>query len=285
MKTLKSVATTLMVSLFFYSCNTDTTESPALEANPMEDFHLVSSIDSDGHLIELYAGNQVLTVGYNEIYLRIKDVATEHYLELPQISWMPVMHMLQMDHSSPKSQLLITENPTVAKGFIIFQMPGNTEEFWDLTLNYTVGGQTHSTTKVIDVLPNADGKQKVSAFMGSDGKRYVLAMVEPQTPQVAVSDFVAVLYTMENMMSFPVVENYKIALDPRMPGMGNHSSPNNVDLSYDPSTKTYRGKLALTMTGYWKLNLKLLNETGAVLKGEDVTEENLESSLYFEIEF
>ena len=67
--------------------------------------------------------------------------------------------------------------------------------------------------------------------------------------------------------------------------MGNHSSPNNEDLTYDTATKSYKGKLSLTMTGYWKLNLKLLNSTGEVLKGEDITEENEASSLYFELEF
>jgi hypothetical protein len=39
------------------------------------------------------------------------------------------------------------------------------------------------------------------------------------------------------------------------------------------------------MTGYWKLNLKLLNSSGEVLKGEDITEEIEASSLYFELEF
>ena len=47
----------------------------------------------------------------------------------------------------------------------------------------------------------------------------------------------------------------------------------------------YNGKLSLSMTGYWKINMKLLNQDGEVLKGEDVTEDNPESSLYFEIEF
>ncbi len=74
-------------------------------------------------------------------------------------------------------------------------------------------------------------------------------------------------------------------MDPRMPGMGNHSSPNNEDLIFDTSSDTYMGKLSLTMTGYWKINLKLENEVGEVLKGEDITEENESSSLFFELEF
>jgi hypothetical protein len=74
-------------------------------------------------------------------------------------------------------------------------------------------------------------------------------------------------------------------LDPRMPGMGNHSSPNNTDLSYNSSDTMYHGDLSLTMTGYWVLNLKLVDDNNTVLKGEDVTEENTQSSLYLELEF
>jgi hypothetical protein len=115
--------------------------------------------------------------------------------------------------------------------------------------------------------------------------RYILAYVNPKEPKVAINDLQVVLYKMETMMSFPMVENYKITVDPRMPGMGNHSSPNNEDLTYNAATKTYNGKLSLTMTGYWRINLKLLNTNGEVLKGENVTEANPESSLYFELEF
>ncbi len=76
-----------------------------------------------------------------------------------------------------------------------------------------------------------------------------------------------------------------ISVDPRMPGMGNHSSPNNEDLVYNAGTQMYDGKLSLTMTGYWKVNLMLYNENGDVLKGETVTDTNPESSLYFDFEF
>ncbi|UWX55354.1 hypothetical protein NYZ99_01880 [Maribacter litopenaei] len=67
--------------------------------------------------------------------------------------------------------------------------------------------------------------------------------------------------------------------------MGNHSSPNNENLTFDSSTGKYKGKLSLTMTGYWKINLQLFNKQGDVLKGEPVTDENEASSLYFELEF
>jgi hypothetical protein len=80
------------------------------------------------------------------------------------------------------------------------------------------------------------------------------------------------------------VDNYTIQIDPRMPGMGNHGSPNNVHLTQG-TDKIYRGKLSLTMSGYWKINLQLLDATGAVLKGEPVAGDNESSSLFFEVEF
>ena len=70
-----------------------------------------------------------------------------------------------------------------------------------------------------------------------------------------------------------------------MPSMGTHSSPNNVDLTQVAAGGMYKGKLSLTMTGYWKINLQLLNANNEVLKGEAITDAVPASSIYFEIEF
>ncbi len=283
MKTIKLIFTAIILSTIFVSCSSD--DDNDIIANPMEGFNLVTSFDANNHSIELYSKKNDFNIGFNEVYIRIKDIATKSYVSQSEISWMPMMHMTQMEHSCPKSTLTVTEDKTVSKGFMVFQMPGNADEYWDITITYTINGEEFTAKKTIDVISPADGKQKISTFMGSDGTRYVLTMTAPTEPKVAVNDFTAMLFKMENMMTFPVVENYKIIVDPRMPGMGNHSSPNNEDLSYDAALKMYKGKLSLTMTGYWKINLKLLNESQEVLKGEDVTVDNLESSLFFEIEF
>ena len=39
------------------------------------------------------------------------------------------------------------------------------------------------------------------------------------------------------------------------------------------------------MTGYWKINLQLLNAADEVLKGEAITDAVSTSSIYFEVEF
>ncbi|SRX54474.1 hypothetical protein [Aequorivita sp. CIP111184] len=284
MKTLKYIFAILILSISFVSCSEDNDET-SMETNPVEGLNKIYEFPSADHSVEIYSEKTALEVGYNEISIRIKDMASSKYVTNAEATWMPMMHMETLEHSAPHSMLSNSEEGSVYKGYIVFQMPGNATEYWDVTLNYNLNGQAMTETHRVSVAQPADGLNKVQVFMGSDDNRYVMAYVNPKEPQVAINDFQAVLYKMENMMTFSIVENFKITVDPRMPGMGNHSSPNNQDLTYNAATKMYNGKLSLTMTGYWKINLKLLSASGDVLKGEDVTELNPESSLYFELEF
>ena len=284
MKTLKYIFAIAILSISFVSCSSDKDDDPIIP-NPVEGLNKIYEFTEADHSVEIYTEKTSLEVGYNEISIRIKDKASDKYITNAEAAWMPMMHMETMSHSAPHSILSNAEHNTVYKGHIVFQMASNATEYWDLTLNYNMNGQAVTETHEVSVIQPADGLKKVQVFIGSDAIKYILAYVNPKKPEVAINDFQAVLYKMEDMMTYPVVENYKVTVDPRMPGMGNHSSPNNQDLTYTAATKMYNGKLSLTMTGYWKINLKLLNERGDVLKGEDVTESNPESSLYFELEF
>ena len=284
MKIIKLVAIVFILSMGSISCSSDDDGRP-IEKDPMAGYNLLTGINTNGHTVELYSEIDDFITGYNEIYMRIKDNTDDRYFTDTEITWMPVMHMMDMSHSCPRSVVELTDDDTVSKGFIIFQMAGSEAEYWELTLNYRAGGQDYTLTEHIAVKTPIHQKQQVASFMGNDDVRYLLAMVSPNKPKVGVNDIQAMLYRMENRMDFSVVTDYKLGLDPRMPGMGNHSSPNNEDLIYDMDSRSYYGKLNLSMTGYWKLNLKLLNSGGEVLKGEDVTEEREASSLFFELEF
>lgn len=274
----------IVVVLAFVSCSDDDDDDIVDEINEVEDLVLVQELSNATHTIELYTLSGTLSQGYNDITLRIKDKTTNEFVENAAITWNPVMHMTTMMHSCPKSAVTkVAGMKTIYSGYIVFQMPENLDEGWDLTISYAIGGVDYEAVDDISV-PKAD-KKVVTVFTGTDDVRYILALIDPQLPEVAVNDMTVGLYKMENMMSFPVVENYAIKLDPRMPSMGNHSSPNNKDLAYNSASKMYEGKLSLTMTGYWKLNLMLYNANSEMLKGEKVTEDNESSSLFLEIEF
>jgi len=285
MKTIKFFFTALFITVMFTSCTDENDDSIVVETNPLESLNLLTTIDSNNHSIEVYSEQNQYTIGYNEFFYRIKDNATDTYISDATISMNPLMHMTMMSHSCPKSVVGKTADASVYSGFTVFQMPGNDTEYWELNFEYSFGGQTYNTAERIEVKAPIDGKKRVNIFTGVDESRYVLAMM-PMKPEVAINDFSAMLFKMENMMTFTVVEGYTIGIDPRMPGMGNHSSPNNEDLTFDVSNgMMYKGKLSLTMTGYWKINLKVMDANGGVLKGEDVTKENESSSIFFEMEF
>ncbi len=282
MKLLKYLLPILLVATII-SCTKDD-DDVLLPENEVEDLILIQEISNDTHTVEMYSISGALSQGYNDITIRLKDKTTGDFVEDATFMWNPMMHMTQMSHSCPKSDLLkVSGKETIYNGYIVFQMAENADEGWDLTFNFTVDGEDF--TAVGDISVPATDRKEVTVFMGMDDVRYIVALVKPQSPDVMINDVTFGLYKMESMMSFPVVEDYKILLDPRMPSMGNHTSPNNEDLVYNAMSNMYDGKLSLTMTGYWKLNLMLENENNEVLKGEEVTEDNESSSLYLEIEF
>jgi len=269
------------ITIISCSSDDDNTTDPISE---VENLIMIQEISNDKHTIEMYSISGELSQGYNDITIRLKDKTTGDFLENATFMWNPLMHMAETMHSCPKSDLVkVAGKETIYNGYIVFQMAQNADEGWDLTFNYTVDDEDF--TAVADISVPASDRQVVTVFMGTDDFRYIIALVEPKSPGVMVNDVTFGLYKMESMMSFPVVEDYKIILDPRMPSMGNHTSPNNENLVYNATSKMYDGKISLTMTGYWKLNLMLENQNNEVLKGEEVTEENESSSLYLEIEF
>lgn len=271
----------LVLVTIFASCTSDNDAAAVDELNGLTQFKEISNTT---HTIELYKHMGGLEQGFNEIALKIKDKATNQYINNATVTWMPVMHMAMMTHSCPKSPVTkVSKDGLVYEGYIVFQMAQNATEYWDLKIDYTINGTAYTMTSVIDV--PASAKQRVTTFTGSDNVRYIAAYVDPHHPKVGINDMVAGVWKMQGMMNFPMVDNFKLKFDPRMPSMGNHSSPNNVDATQTVAGDLYNGKLSLTMTGYWKINLQLLNASGTVLKGETITDAVSASSIYFEIEF
>jgi hypothetical protein len=271
----------LFAALAFASCSSDSTEPAVDELDGLTKFQ---EITNTTHTIELYRHMGGLVQGYNEVAFRIKDNSTGQYVKNATASWMPLMHMTSMTHSCPKSKIeKESAEATLYEGYIVFQMAQNATEYWDLKIDYTINGTAYTATSVVDV--PASVKQTVTTFTGTDGVRYIAAYAEPHHPKVAINDIEVAIFKMQDMMTFPVVDNYKLKIDPRMPSMGNHSSPNNVDLTQTAAGGLYNGKMSLTMTGYWKINLQLVNANNEVLKGEAITDAVSASSIYFEIEF
>ncbi len=272
------------MAFLFTSCRNDGDDLVTPALNELDGLTKIKEFSNDTHTIELYSATGTTFLGYNDIKLRIKNKSNSQYEKNAMVSWTPLMHMTMMTHSCPKSAVSkVTSDGTLYTGYIVFQMPQNSSEYWDLKIDYTINGTSYTGTSLVDV--PAQTKKTVNSFLGSDNKRYVVAYIDPKTPKVAVNDIKVGVWTMQDMMNFPVQDGYTVKIDPRMPGMGNHSSPNNVNATQSGAGNLYNGKLSLTMTGYWKINLQLADAAGTVLKGEEISATNEASSIFFEIEF
>ena len=281
---LKTIIAVLAMAFLVISCRTSDTEEIIAPTSEIDGLLKIKEVTNDTHIIELYSISGSTKLGYNDIKLRIKNKATNAYEKNATVTWKPLMHMTMMTHSCPNSTVeKVTADGSLYSGYIVFQMPENTSEYWDLKIDYTIGTTAYTATTVVSV--PAETKQTVTSFLGTDNVRYVVAYVDPKTPKVAINDIVVGVWKMQDMMTFPMVDGYTVKLDPRMPGMGNHSSPNNVHPTQTAAGNLYKGKLSLTMTGYWKLNLQLAKADGTIVKGEEIAGAVTESSMYFEIEF
>src|SRR5690606_23754469 len=125
---------------------------------------------------------------------------------------MPLMDMGNRKHSAPYSEIEIgSERQRRYEGWIGCEMPGA----GNLSFEYTVGGSSYEMSNAIEV--QQASKRRVSTFVGSDENKYILALVEPTSPEVAVNDMTAAIFKMGSMHDFPMVNNYKLIIDPRMP--------------------------------------------------------------------
>lgn len=279
---LKYILPILLITLFT-SCDSDDNEI-VVPISETENLLKVQELSNTDHTVEVYTKSGTFYTGYNDVTIRIKNNVDDTYFETYTIDWMPIMDMGTMNHSCPKSSISkVTGQSTLYNGNLIYQMTGMDGLGWSLKFMYTIDEVDYMVED--DITVSQSSRQNVTTFTGSDSVKYIAAIIEPTSPEIAINNLKIGLYKMESMMMFPSVADYTIALDPRMPSMGNHSSPNNTDLTYNVLDNMYHGNLSLTMTGYWVLNLKLMNADGTLLKGEDVTTTNLQSSLYLELEF
>jgi len=274
-------------SVLLTSCNKDVDAKVITPADEVVDLHKLQEFTKGDYTFIVYkkdTGN--LVVGYNEVYIQLKNNVTGKYAEDASLSWKPLMHMPSMSHACPYSTIQKVENTrTVYKGYFIFIMASDDIDYWEVTYNYTNGKDTIVTAANRLTVNNTTGRVRYKSFKGSDNVNYFLALVDPATPHVGANDITACLYKKVDMLTFNPVENYTIQLDPRMPDMDNHTSPNNVNLTYNSASGIYKGKLNLTMTGYWKINLIVRDASNTIQKGDSITSTTGGSSIYFELEF
>lgn len=300
------IATLLAVTT---SCTLDKTDFEAeinRDVTEYFEFKEVTSFNSGNYKISIEALNGTFYKGYNEIRLTILNTQTNLTLNNSEVTFLPILtDSDNIKTSCPhRYHLVYNAEEQFYSGYVVFTSISNPMENWDLYISFTDSNQTHTVNKLVTVQNQTNLNLNMTSFTGNDGEQYFIALVAPQKPKVAENELVAGIYKYNqptepagtfpdpSQFSYAEVENYTLLLDPRMPepSMGNHSSPNNVDLTQQ-ADGLYYGVVNYTMTGNWTLNFMLLNQNGALIKGTEVPTdftpgiEGVKSELHIDILF
>lgn len=270
-----------------------------------DEFKVASTTDSDGYKISIEALNGTFYKGYNEIRLKITNSQTKEKVDVSAVTFLPIMTNAEGSKISCPHRYNLQEKDRYFSGYAVFADESHVNKSWELYISFTIANQRYTVKQAVTVQEQSNKNLNMTAFRGMDDEQYFIALVSPQKPKIAENELVAGIYKLNkatnppsggfpdpSQFSYTEVSGYTLKLDPRMPepSMGNHSSPNNKDLTQQ-SDGLYHGLVNYTMTGNWTLNFILLNENGRILKGTKVPEdftpgvEGAKSELYIDILF
>ena len=234
------------------------------------------STEIDGkYNVYVYTKTGSFHTGYNEIYFVSTKKETGNYIkELTVTGHTPLMFMSKMNmyHSTPvseKSRIVNYDYLAVKRVWVSFLMETSDAGSWTYSYEVNVLGKTGGVEKK-DITVNAlpDGQSWLKSFkVGND--TYYLSVVNPTDWKTGTNDiraYVSKKSAPATTPYLPAPETFTIDIDPRMPDMGNHTSPNNTPL-VKQEDGSYQGTINLTMTGLWRIHLKVKDSEGNVVAG------------------
>ena len=246
----------------------------------------LSTVVDGQYNVFAYSRNGSFHVGYNEIFFVATKKKNGNYVKNFNVTGLtPVMLMTKMNmkHSTPVAGSVESFNDgylAVKRGWVSFLM--NTSEAGSWTLSYdvqVVDSKQSVVEKDITVSALPEGQSWLKSFkVGSD--TYYLSLVNPNEWQTGTNDIRAYVSKKSATATVPYAqasETFTIDIDPRMPDMGNHTSPNNTPL-LKQNDGSYKGSINLTMTGLWRIHLTVKDQQGNIVAGGEEL-----SSLYWDV--
>ena len=234
------------------------------------------STEIDGkYNVYVYTKTGGFHTGYNEIYFVSTKKETGNYIkELTVTGHTPLMFMSKMNmyHSTPvseKSRIVNYDYLAVKRVWVSFLMNTSENGSWTYSYEVDVLGKTGGVEKkdiVVNALP--DGQVWLKSFKVGDDT-FFLSLVNPTDWKTGANNIKAYVSKKSNPITTPyalAAETFTVDIDPRMPDMGNHTSPNNTPL-VKQEDGSYQGTINLTMTGLWRIHLKVKDNEGNVVAG------------------
>ena len=234
------------------------------------------STEIDGkYNVYVYTKTGGFHTGYNDIYFVSTKKETNNYIkDLTVTSNSPLMFMSKMNmyHSTPvseKSRIVNYDYLAVKRVWVSFLMETSDAGSWTYSYEVDVLGKTGGVEKkdiVVNALP--EGQSWLKSFKVGDDT-FFLSLVNPTDWKTGTNNIKAYVSKKSNPITTPyalATETFTVDIDPRMPDMGNHTSPNNTSL-VKQEDGSYQGTINLTMTGLWRIHLKVKDSEGNIVAG------------------
>ena len=251
----------------------------------------LSTVVDNQYNIFAYAKGEFHT-GYNELFFVATKKKNGNYVKdftVENLNPLMLMTKMNMQHSTPVLGSVNSFNndyEAVKRTWVSFLMPSSDAGSW--TLSYRVkilGAEGTVAEKDINVSELPGGQSWLKSFkVGSD--TYYLTLVSPTDWKTGSNTLKAYVSKKgsDAKKAYPLAnELFTIDIDPRMPDMGNHTSPNNTPLTRQ-GDGSYQGTINLTMSGLWRIHLTVKNAQGQVVAGGDNLSNGF-SSLYWDVTF
>ncbi|TJZ54807.1 hypothetical protein FAZ15_15145 [Sphingobacterium olei] len=220
---------------------------------------IASTTTADETKVILWSDQPKLQVGYNPVYLSMEK-ASGGYME-SAVHIHSLMDMHSMSHSSPVEQPVHNKDSRLHEGAVVLTMPSGEMGNWTLE----VAWDSQTAVLNIEAISPPNNVKTVQTVVGKDDIRYTVSLVQPQHPKVGLNDVEFLINYRVDATSFPPAENLTLSFEPEMPSMG-HGSPNNMQPQHIGKGH-YSGKINFTMTGDWRIHVKLSKNGALVADG------------------
>ena len=250
----------------------------------------LSTVVDGKYNVFAYSRTGKFNVGYNELYFVVTKKKNGNYVknyELTDLSPVMLMVKMNMRHSTPVSGPAESFNDSYAavkRTWISFIMSSGESGSWTLGYNVSVLGSKGSVEEAdITVDPLPAGQEWVKSFKQGDDTYYI-SIVNPTDLKTGANTLKAYVSRKSTPATTPYAiasESFRVVIDPRMPDMGNHTSPDNTPLTRQ-ADGSYQGTVNLTMTGLWRIHFTVRDLQGNIVAGGDDLKDGY-SSLFWDV--
>jgi hypothetical protein len=283
----KIIVLILPVIFLFAACEKDGHESLP-DSEPVQLPLNGTGADDGKYVFRFYTADGKLTRGYNEVFIALFNAAGNPVNDFSVENFRPLMDMGMNRHATPVGKVETVEGKPMYKtwfGFLMYS--GQMDGVWTLDFDYAVAGETGVIAGVIlpvDDYPSPSVKW-ISSFTDADETVRYLTLSAPRSFTEGTNVIRAYVNRRDNAPDpYPTEDDaWRIEIDPRMPSMGNHTSAGNRALEWNAAAGCYEGTVNLSMTGLWRINMKVYDKNGVQAGGSDVNGDG-SSALFWDIE-